>query len=351
VGFALWMSWEVAVATAAMALVLAAAALVRGASEPHRVPWTLPAACVWAAVAALAGLWLWSPYGAWPDWYTFVWLPALIGVLVPAPRRWAVLGIATVAGTAAALVTWGAAVEGRLGLAERDVQGLGRAADPRAVSLLERLGTAPPAPPPRTAGELYAWWLASPLAIDDYPASLAVWTGAGEPQAEIRLASVDLPPSLVAALVRSPETARGPRVERLDRSPGVHYVLVLPLAEARVARFLRGTAGVEPPYHITLSPPAPPPAKASARVIWTRPGWLARGERRLELPDGVHHVHLTVDLRDPWALLVRGTLVVVGDAGALAACWIVSLLLAGGWRPRLPPVVAALRTSYRVRLA
>jgi len=370
VGFALWMSWEAAVATAAMALVLAAAALVRGASEPHRVPWTLPAACVWAAVAALAGLWLWSPYGAWPDWYTFVWLPALVGVLVPAPRRWAVLGIATVAGTAAALVTWGAAVEGRLGLAERDAQGLGGAADPRAVSLLERLGTAPPAPPPRTAGELYAWWLASPLAIDDYPASLAVWTRAGEPQAEIRLASVDLPPSLVAALVRSPETARGPRVERLDRSPGVHYVLVLPLAgaggdvltvgvgprtrlipAARVARFLRGAAGVEPPYHITLSPPAPPPAKASARVIWTRPGWLARGERRLELPDGVHHVHLTVDLRDPWALLVRGILVVVGDAGALAACWMMSLLLAGGWRPRPPPVVAALRTSYRVRLA
>jgi len=370
VGFALWMSWEAAVATAAMALVLAAAALVRGASEPHRVPWTLPAACVWAAVAALAGLWLWSPYGAWPDWYTFVWLPALIGVLVPAPRRWAVLGIATVAGTAAALVTWGAAVEGRLGLAERDVQGLGRAADPRAVSLLERLGTAPPAPPPRTAGELYAWWLASPLAIDDYPASLAVWTRAGEPEAEIRLATMDLPPSLVAALVRSPGTARGPRVERLDRSPGVHYVLVLPLGgagadvltvgvgprtrwipAARVARFLEGAAPVEPPYDIKLSPPAPPPATGSARVIWTRRGWSARGERRLELSDGEHHVHLTVDLRDPWALLVRGVLVVVVDAGVLAVCWIVSLLLVGGWLPRLPPVLDALRTSYRVRLA
>ena len=370
VGFALWMSWETAVATAAMALILAAAALVRGTSEPQRVPWTLPAACVWAAGAALAGLWLWSPYGAWPEWYTFVWLPALVGVLVPAPRRWAVLGIATVAGTAAALVTWGAAVEGRLGLAERDAQGLGRAPDPRAVSLLERLGTAPPAPPPRTAGELYAWWLDSPLAIDDYPASLAVWTRAGEPQAEIRLASVDLRSSLVAALVRSPETARGPRVERLDRSPGVHYVLVLPLGgagadvltvgvgprtrlipAARVARFLQGAPRVQPPYQITLSPPAPPPAAASARVIWTRTGWSARGERRLELPDGVHHVHLTVDLREPWALLVRGVLVVVVDAGVLAACWIVSLLLAGAWRPRLPPIITALRTSYRVRLA
>jgi len=370
VGFVLWMSWEAAVATAAMALVLTAAALVRGASEAHRVPWTLPAACGWAAVAALGGLWLWSPYGAWPDWYTFVWLPALVGVLVPAPRRWAVLGIATVAGTAAALVTWGAAVEGRLGLAERDAQGLGSAADPRAVSLLERLGTAPPALPPRTAGEVYAWWLASPLAIDDYPASLALWTRAGEPEAEIRLATMDLPSSLVAVLVRSPETARGPRVERLDRRPGVHYVLVLPLGgagadvltvgvgprtrlipAARVARFLEGAAPVEPPYDIKLSPPAPPPATASARVIWTRRGWSARGERRLELSDGVHHVHLTVDLRDPWALLVRGVLVVVVDAGVLAVCWIVSLLLVGGWLPRLPPVLDALRTSYRVRLA
>src|SRR2546428_4793916 len=135
-----------------MAVILAAAALVRGTSEPQRVPWTLPAACVWAAGVALAGLWLWSPYGAWPEWYTFVWLPALIGVLVPAPRRWAVLGIATVAGTAAALVTWGAAVEGRLGLAEPDAHGLGRAPDPPAVPLLERLPRRPPRAPPPPAG-------------------------------------------------------------------------------------------------------------------------------------------------------------------------------------------------------
>ena len=102
------------------------------------------AACAWAAMAALAGVWLWNPYGAWPEWYTFVWLPALVGVLVPAPRPWAVLGIATVAGTAAALVTWGAAVEGRLLLAERDALGLGAAADPRAAAVLQRLGAAPP---------------------------------------------------------------------------------------------------------------------------------------------------------------------------------------------------------------
>ncbi len=367
VGFTLWLGWEVAVATAAMALVLTAAALVRGPVEPERVRWALPVACTCAVLAALAGLWLWQPEGAWPEWYPWVWLPALVGVVVPAPRRWAVLGIATVAGTAAALITWGAALEGRLGLATWDSEGLGSAADPRAAALLERLGHTPPATPPRTPGELYAWWLTSPLAADSYPASLAVWTRSGEPEAEIRLASVDLPPSLVAALVRSRETARGPRVERLERTPGIHYVLIAPLAggevlsvgagprtllipAARVARFLEGDVGVQPPYQITLSPVAAPPTTPSARVIWTRNGWSVRGERRLALPGGVRHVHLTVDLRGPWALLVRGALVVVVDVALLATCWLLSLALTGPWRPRLPPLVATVRASYRAQL-
>ena len=65
----------------------------------------------------------------------------------------------------------------------------------------------------------------------------------------------------------------------------------------------------------------------------------------------MRHVHLTVDLRDPWALLVRGALVVVVDVGLLAGCWLLSLALTGWWRPQLPPVFAVLRTSYRARLA
>src|SRR5437763_3112764 len=366
VSFGLWISWQLAVAAASMALVVWAAALVRGTAEPRGVPWTLPAACAWAVLAALAGLWLWQPYGAWPEWYTFVWLPALVGVLVPAPSRWAVCGIATVAGTAAALVTWGAAVEGRLGLAERDAAGLGRADDPPAVALLERMGHELPVPAPRTAGELYALWLKSPLAGEDYPASLAVWTRTGDPVAELRLARLDLPPPLVAALVRSPETRNGPRVERLPRVPGVHNVLVAPLPSGdvltvgvgprtllipadRVAQFLQGEVGAGLPYVPSLSLPSPGPPAESARVIWTRTGWSVRGERRVELPDGVRHLHLRVDLQ-PRALLVRGALVVVLDAVLLGAVWLASLLLVDGGRPRLPPVLAALRTSCRVRL-
>src|SRR5207302_10682067 len=158
---------------------------------------------------------------------------------------------------------------------------------------------------------------------------------------ELGRASGELPPSLLAALGRSPESARAPRVERLERSPGVHYGLVAPLAggdvltagvgprtglipSTRVARFLQGEAGVQPPYQITLSPPSPPPVEPSARVIWTRAGWSARGERRIAVAGAVRHVHLTVDLRDPWALLVRGALVVVLDVALLAGCWLLS---------------------------
>jgi len=368
VSLPVWLSWEAALALASMALVLVAAALVRGREEPQRVRWTLPAACGWAALAAVAGLWLWQPYGAWPEWYTFVWLPALLGVIVPAPRRWAVAGIAVVAGTAAALVTWGAAVEGRLALAARDAQGLGQAGDAVALAGLERLAERVAAPPaPRAASDLYALWLAGPLAGQDYPATLGVWTPRGLPRAELRLAALDLPPPLVAALVRSAESVRAARVERLQRIPGVHYVLVAPLPSGdvltvgvgpptrlipadRVAQFLQGEPQVSPPYTISLSLPGQGPAAEGARVIWTRAGWAARGERRIELPDGVRHVHVRVDLRGPWTLLVRGALVVLLDIALGAACWVAGLALAHGWAPRMPPLVSALRTSYRARL-
>src|SRR5229473_572494 len=68
VSLGLWLSWQAALAVTAMALILLAAALVRGTKEPERVSWALPAACAWVALAAIGGLWLWSPHGAWPEW-------------------------------------------------------------------------------------------------------------------------------------------------------------------------------------------------------------------------------------------------------------------------------------------
>ncbi|HET8712412.1 MAG TPA: ATP-binding protein [Gemmatimonadales bacterium] len=370
VSASLWLSWEAALAVTAMAIILLAAALIRGPTEPTRVHWTLPAACGWGALAAIGGLFLWDPHGAWPEWYTFLWLPALVGAIVPAPRRWALVGTAVVGGTAAALLAWGAAVEGRLSLATRDAQRLGQEGDAVAVALLERLsqevGDSLRAPP-RSASDLYALWASSPLVAEDYPSMLAIWNRDGFPIAELRLAQLDLTPALLSTLARTAADGE-PCIERLERVPGVHYVLIAPLANGtvltvgvgprsrllppdRVARFVRGDVGVEPPYAITLSPtPNVPQAAGSTSVEWRRDGWAARGERQLELPGGVRHVHLRVPLRGPWALVMRGVLVVAFDVALLAGIWLLGFVIGAGWRPRIPALVTTLRTSYRAQL-
>lgn len=292
VSVGLWLTWEIALAATAMALVLLAAALMRGPEEPTRTPWVVPAACLWAVLAAVVGIWLWQPYDAWPEWYTFVWLPALGGAIVPARRRAALVAIATVAGTAAALVTWGAAVEGRLALAQRDVARLGANDDPRVADELTALAAAAETlPPPQTASQLYALWHESALAGAGYPAALALWTPRGDLEAHLRLAALDLPDPLVAALVRSSATVAVPRVERLERIPGVHDLLVVPLPSGerltvavgplsllvpadRVARFLRGKGGWSRPTRSPCRIRAPRRAPAS-----DSPG-DARGGRR-----------------------------------------------------------------------
>ena len=368
VGFGLWLSWQVALAFTAIALVLLAAALVRGRAEPTRVPWTVPAACAWAAVVAIAGLFLWDPRDAWPEWYTFTWLPALAGVIVPARRRWAAGGVAAVAGAAAALLTWGATIEGRLNLASRDAASLGGEGDFVAVSLLERMGQqAAHAPAPASASALYALWLGSPLAARDYPALLALWAPDGTRIAELHLASLDLPASLLALLAESNDSAQGSRVERLESIPGVHYVLVAPtptgevltvgvgprtalVQPGRVARFLRGDASLEAPYEISLSP-VHADTSSAVQPFWRRDGWTVRGERGVLLRDGPRHVHLRVSLRDPVALLVRGLLVVLLDLGFVALAWAVGRVVSEGWRPRLPEAAAFWGASYRGRLA
>jgi signal transduction histidine kinase len=367
VGFGLWVSWQAAIALTAAALVLTAAALVRGTTEPRRVPWVVPAACVWAVIAALAGLWLWLPRNAWPEWYTFAWLPALIGVMVPAPRRWAAAGTAVVAGTAAALLTWGATLDGRLALAARDVGGLGGQGDAMAVALLEKLGQrVERRAPPRSASALYGVWLGSPLAARDYPALLALWEPDGGRIAELRLADLDLPPPLLAALARSNPAIAGTRVERLERLNGVHWVLVVPFPTGevltvgvgprtalvkpeRLARFLRGDARVEAPYEISLSLPraenAPGPGP-----FWHRTGWTARADRLATFPDGPHHVYVRVDLGSPPELGVRGMLVVLLDVALVAFAWLMGRIVTEGWRPRVPATVWSGRASYRTRL-
>jgi signal transduction histidine kinase len=364
VSVALWLTWQLTLLVAASALIVLAASLFRGNGAESHTRWRIIAGVGIAFAAAVIGMFVWSPRGAWPDWYTFLWTPALLLVTLPAPRWATISGIALVAGSSAALVTWGAELSGRIQVAQRDVARLGDEPDPLAVPLLERFAEqAWRARPPVNASELYAIWHGSALETQGYPANLALWSPSGELRDELMLESLDVPDSLLAAAVRSLPPGDSIRVTQILRSPGVHNLLLVRLTPqevmtalvgprselvlpGRLGRLLDPTRRSVPLYTLSLSPsPAaqPPPSR------WRREGWILRSDFPLMLTGTTRVVHATVDLRTPVPLFVRGVLVVLLDAAALALLWFLAELVAGV-RPT-PPRWRSLARSFRVRLA
>ncbi len=366
VSIGLWLSWQLALMVAAAALIVPTAALFRGTARDRR-RWGHIALGVGIALAAsVIGVAVWSPRGGWPGWYTFLWTPALLLVTLPAPRWATITGIALVAGSASALVTWGAELAGRIQVAQRDVARLGNEPDPLAVPLLERFGEAVRrSPPPATASEMYALWRGSALGTQQYPTSLALWSPRGALLDELALDSLDLPPSLLSSMVQRLGPADTLQLVQTLRVPGIHYVLVVrvspeevmtaaigPRSElvlpGRVGRLLDPGSPQSPLYRLTLSPPADPSAAVPV-PRWRREGWSVRNEYPLELPGGRRTVHVAIDLRGPLPLFVRAVLVVLLDAAVLALLWFVAELIAGA-RLRRPRWRSLIR-SFRIRLA
>jgi signal transduction histidine kinase len=369
ISLGLWLTWQVGLVLAASALVLLAAALVRGPAVPaHGGLWPFLASAL-AVALAVAGLFLWEPRGAWPGWYPYLWLPALLVAVKPMPFRSTIATVAVVAGSSAALLEWGVTTQGRIALAARDLEGLGNRADPLKVALFDRLiHSVPPATSPQTASDLYLLWRRSDLAAHNYPMSLAVWSADARPVLALELAQVDLPDSLVRSQVVEALQERLPLVRSYLLVPGVYGLATMPLGDGRVltvtvgpqtelvtptrvARLLAG-AGAEPasPYRLTLSPREPAGPAPGARATWVRSGWTIRGQRVLELPGGPRHVHAQVDLGGLSSLLQQGLLLLVLDFGVLAALWLVVELVSGRLVPNLRAWVPRVRRSLRARL-
>ena len=366
VSVGLWLIWQLTLLLASSALIVPTAALFRGDGPEVSTPWRIVAGVAIAGAAAIIGVLVWSPRGGWPDWYTFLWTPALLLVTLPAPRWATIGGIALVAGSSAALVTWGAELAGKVQVAQRDVARLGSEADPLAVPLLERFaGEVRKGRPPRTASRMYALWHESAIGRQGYPAHLAIWSNAGAPIDELTLDSLDLPPSLLSAMVRNFAATDTQQVTQLQRVPGVHYVLTVRVTPAevltvavgprsalvlpgRVGRLLDPSGREVPLYRLTLSSPADPSAPTPT-PRWRREGWVLRNEYPLDLPGGRRTVHALVELRGPVPLFVRGILVVLLDAAVLASLWFAAELVAGA-QPRRPRWWN-LRRSFRMRIA
>jgi signal transduction histidine kinase len=362
----LWLSWQLALMVSAAALIVPTAALFRGSSTEPRGWRHIALGVAIALAAAVVGVLVWSPRGGWPDWYTFLWTPALLLVTLRGPRWATITGIALVAGSSSALVTWGAELAGRVQVAQRDVARLGNEPDPLAVPLLERFGESlRRSPVPETASAMYALWRGSSLGSQGYPAYLSLWSARGSLVDELVLDSLDLPPSLLSTMVRDLPPGDSLRVTPVLRVPGVHYILLVRfhgedvmtaaigprsalVQPGRVGRLLDPGSQQTPLYRLTLSPPADPSAPTPS-PRWHREGWSVRNAYPLELPGGRRTVHASIDLRGPVPLFVRGVLVVLLDAGVLGLLWLAAELVAG-LRLR-PPRWRSLAHSFRIRLA
>lgn len=337
----LWLVWQLALVMGSSAMIVLASALLRG-SDSRDVPLRLTALGVAIAIiAAAVGTVTWSPRPGWPVWYPFLWTPALILVTLPTRRRVAIAGIALVAGSAAALVTWGAELRARLQVAERDVARLGGNSDPLAQPLLMRFADSAAGARLADATSLYALWRRSGLADAGYPIRLSLWSRSAELKSDLPLDALDLPTSVLSGLVRDFPTGSTPRVLKLLRIPGLHYLLleeidtatVLSVAigpqsrligPSRLGAILRLPNDPAPLYDLSLSPPTPGVLADSLQPHWRRDGWSVRSERRMSLPGGARHVHALVDMRDPFTLAVRGALVVLLDVVALGLVWLVA---------------------------
>ncbi len=362
----LWITWQVTLAVATSALILLAAALFRGRDEPGAgVAWVALGSAI-ALAAAIVGLEIWMPRVGWPEWYTFLWTPALFLAARPAPRWALVAGTAMVAGSAAALVTWGAELSGRIGVAQADLARLGDVEDPLAEPYLERFADQISAgPEPITPAGLFVAWRSSYLAGQEFPVRLALWERSGLRRADLSLDSLDLPAPLLAALVRSFDTTGTRSVIRLLRVPGRYYILLqrLPsgriltaavgprsraLAPARVARLLRAPAEGPPLYEVSLSPPFTRGLVEDPAPRWVREAGQIRFERLVDFPDGARHLHATLAIRPIPLLLVRGALLLALDAALLTVLFGLATLRLGGVRGvRLARVMR----SFQVRLA
>ncbi|HSB54326.1 MAG TPA: ATP-binding protein, partial [Gemmatimonadales bacterium] len=362
----LWITWQVTLAIATSALIVLAAALFRGDDEPtDGLSWVVLGSAI-ALAAAIVGLEVWVPRTGWPEWYTFLWTPALFLVARPAPKWALVAGTAIVAGSAAALVTWGAELNGRISVAQSDLARLGDVEDPLAEPYLERFADQIAAgPEPTTPAGMFVAWRSSYLAGQEFPVRLALWERTGLRRADLALDSLDLPAPLLSALVRSFDSSSSRSVVRLFRVPGRYHVLLqhLPsgriltaavgprsraMAPARIARLLRPPAEGAPLYEMNLSPPFTRGLVEEPEPRWVREEGQARSERLIDFPDGTRHVHATVTIRPVPLLLVRGALLVALDALILGLLWGLATLRIGGVRGVR---VNRLMRSFRVRLA
>jgi len=364
----LWLTWQLTVFLVAAALILIAAGLLPRSGRGSW--WTAGPGALIGVAAAVIGLYIWNARFGWADWYPLLWAVGLGLVIWPGRRAGTVAGVGIAAGSAAALMVWGAEIEARVNAGRADLGALGARADPVTVPLLETfIERSREGATPRTASELFALWRSSPLSRHGFPVSLGTWTAAGEPRSALRLDEVDLPDSVVAGIVRELPDSVDRAIVALQRIPAVHHLGLVRLdpatiltvgigprtalvPPARLGRLLQPVAANPPLYRLTIAPTGSLEQPHDGVALWRRDGWSARGSRTVAMGEGTRDVAGRVELGQPIQLLIRGTLLVVLDGILLFALAALASWMATGRveRPRWWPEIRAFRTRIAVAL-
>ncbi len=363
----LWLSWELGVTLTSSALIVISAAMVRGKSTdaPAWMSWLAIGLAVFNAVLGVL-IWEPGPNTAWPEWYTFLWIPALLLAVQPASTARLVSTVAIVAGSASALLTWGAGVEGQMVLARRDIATLGDATDIAALSALEAIAeeTAVGAPPESQA-DLYEIWAGSNLKAERYPVAMAMWDAEGAELVRFDLALLDSMSPGVGDAIESTRATGEYEIGDVRLPLGRYSVLAVPFPDGRVLSVVVGPKSMLVPtariWERLGFGTGNSPVRLSIRdnsldsdpldaVRWQREGWEAVGARRLLSPGGDQRVVAEISLVGFGRIMVRGALVVLFDLFVVVLLWILGEVLAG--RVEILPMVRGWLTlsAYRTRL-
>ncbi|HEY7771400.1 ATP-binding protein [Longimicrobium sp.] len=328
----------------------------RRGDGPVRTQMVAAALAVSAALGLLLAAW-WGPGRHVPVWAAAAWaVPfalAAAGVPRSESRRGALLPWACVAWMAATLALptlWTMHVDERLRDSERELVKLGTQADPFLDYLLRQFAEEVlrlDAEGRRGVSLLYQAWVEAGLAREGYEARITHWNG-GRAGSELRLADATLPPERVAALLELARREEEPKLERLTSVPGLHYLLVVPLAGGQsvtvavppraylgrshsLARFLdpEDSDATDAAATLSLVPAPPGAAEAGGAVRWVRAenGW--RSEATVAFPGARMHAHLLVPTPTRLILFARGVVSLALVLGALAGLWALGRTLCG----------------------
>jgi signal transduction histidine kinase len=372
----LWLIWEIPLFLAAVSVLLAGAGaggvlLGRSRGLP---PWAGSAV---AALAAILAPIVWQAPGQWPWWYTFLWIGAIAALALGRQTRFVAVNAAIVAALGASTLVWGRTARGRVELAERDLAGLSDP-DPQGAtrSLLDRFASSIESEPlPSTRAALLQHYVGSALAAADYPTALIAFSADGEPVASLTTANLSVPMDAVRRTVAEALRARHSVVTSVSADPATELLLAVPatgsadsgsatvVVLAPRTRLIHADPfnllfGLEvepegaPPYTLQLTPidAARSASLREGRISWRRRESALHGDWLARTGSGLARAHVEVELREPLALVERGTLIVLLDLGIVGLLWILSVVADGGFGRWLRARRRTWARSYRLRL-